>query len=170
MSLINIEYGSLSSSETLNKNFTYLEKRIDEAFNSAMTSISSMLSNIATINTRISEQTEMVENNTSELSNKLDEYKNKTKIYIQESSILPYWNGAISIDLSKDYSAQSNGYLLLIPQEGSSGNVKINNTSISYSNQATILLPVKENDKITTNISLNSAFFIPVTNIIFENF
>lgn len=170
MSLTNIEYGSLANSETLNKNFSYLENKIDEAFNSTMTSISSILSNIATINTRLSEQTEMVENNSQELSSKLDEYKNKTKIFIQKSSNLPAWNGITQIDLSNKYSVSSNGYLLIIPQNGSTGSININNTNIEYTNSTVALLPVKDGDSVTSNIILQKAYFIPATSIIFDNF
>ena len=58
MALINIEYGSLASSETVNKNFTYLDEKIAESNESIMTSISSILSNIATINARINDISE----------------------------------------------------------------------------------------------------------------
>ena len=170
MSLINIEYGSLASSEVLNKNFSHLEKKIDETFNSTMTSISSILSNIATINSRLSEQAEMVENNALEVSSMLDEYKNKTKIYMQKSCILPYWNGIRTIDISKNYSAETNGYLLLVPEENSVGNIKINNTTVNHKTTGIIVLPVKENDIVTTSIALQKAFFIPSTNIVFDNF
>ena len=170
MSLTNIEYGSLASSEILNNNFTYLEKKIEEAFNSTMTSISSMLSNIATINTRLSEQAEMVENNASELSSKLDDCKTKTKIFMQKSCSLPCWNGVSSIDLTKSYLAESNGYLLLIPQAGSEGILKINSTSIDCNNSEFVFLPIKEGDVVLANIVLQKALFVPVTNIMFDNF
>ena len=47
MSLINIEYGSLASSEVMNKNFLYLDDKIAESNNSIMTSISSILSRLS---------------------------------------------------------------------------------------------------------------------------
>ena len=43
MALINIEYGSLASSDTMNKNFMYLDDKIAESSESIMTSISSIL-------------------------------------------------------------------------------------------------------------------------------
>lgn len=170
MTLTNIEYGSLASSEVLNKNFSYLEKKVDEAFNATMTSISSMLSNIATINSRLSEQTEMLENNSSEITAKLEEYKNKTKIFIKKTCSLPYWEGITAIDLTQTYPVTMNGYFLIIPEKNSEGDVKINNTIINYNNSGIVLLPVKEGDKISSNISLQNAFFVPVINIIFDNF
>ena len=45
MALENIEYGSLASSETMNKNFMYLDDKIANTAESIMTSISSILSN-----------------------------------------------------------------------------------------------------------------------------
>ena len=60
MALVNIEYGSLASSEIMNKNFIYLDDKIAESSESIMTSISSILSNIATINTRLNDISENI--------------------------------------------------------------------------------------------------------------
>ena len=68
MALINIEYGSLASSETMNKNFSYLDDKISETSDAIMTTISSMLSSIATINSRLSEITGDIVDVNDELS------------------------------------------------------------------------------------------------------
>ena len=82
MTLINIEYGSLASSETLNKNFIYLDKKISETTESIQASISSILSNITTINSRLNEISEVNTDTTEALSSRLEDYKSKTKILI----------------------------------------------------------------------------------------
>ena len=170
MSLINIEFGSLASSETLNKNFEYLEKRIEENNSSIMTSISSILSNIATINSRLGEQSELINNNNSESIAKLDEYKNKTKLMIQKSCLIPHWNGCFAITIGSLYNVKANGFILIIPEDSTDGNIKINTTTIALTNQSLIVLPVKENDVISTTSSINKAYFIPVTELYFEGF
>mgnify|MGYP003308186977 CR=1 FL=1 len=43
MSLINIEYGSLASSDTMNKNFMYLDNKIAESVGDIDTSIKLIL-------------------------------------------------------------------------------------------------------------------------------
>ena len=80
MALINIEYGSLASSETMNQNFIYLDNKIAESSDSIMTSISSILSNIATINTRLNEITENMGDSINSLNAVLEDYKSKTKL------------------------------------------------------------------------------------------
>ena len=77
MALIDIEYGSLASSETMNKNFTYLDDKIAETSESIMTSISSILSNIATINSRLNDITESMDGSMDVLTSSLDDYKIK---------------------------------------------------------------------------------------------
>ena len=169
MTLINIEYGSIASSETMNKNFSYLEEKINNTSDSIMTSISSILSNIATINTRLSEMSELINENDSNMSSKIEEYKNKTKILVQASTMLPHWNGCCSITINERYSVSSNGYILIIPTETSSGTIKINSTELVVSSKL-ILLPVKEGDVITTSLNIDRAFFLPVTEISIESF
>ena len=83
MALINIEYGSLASSETMNQNFIYLDNKIAESSDSIMTSISSILSNIATINTRLNEITENMGDSINSLNAVLEDYKSKTKLLKQ---------------------------------------------------------------------------------------
>ena len=170
MSLINIEYGSLASSEILNKNFEYLEKKIEENTSSIMTSISSILSNIATINSRLGEQAELIDNNNSESMAKLEEYKNKTKIFVQQSSIIPHWNGCTAINIGTLYNVKANGYILIIPDENNDGNLKINTVTLAIENQGLVVLPVKENDVISSTISIKYAYFIPATELSFEGF
>ena len=88
MALENIEYGSIASSETMNKNFSYLDNKIAETHESIMTSISSILSNIATINSRLSDLSEGIDNTSENLENKLEDYKLKTKKSFKNDSLL----------------------------------------------------------------------------------
>lgn len=170
MALVNIEYGSLASSETMNKNFSYLEKKIDENSESVMTSISSILSNIATINTRLGDLSEIISDNKNEINAKLDEYKNKTKILVQQTTLLPHWNACRAVSIRNSYTVNTNGYLIILPESIVDGNIKINSTTIDLVNEGIIILPVKESDVITSTISIKRAFFLPVTEINIENF
>ena len=171
MSLTKIEYGSLASSEILNKNFEYLEESMEEKIRNVMTSISSILSNIATINSRLSEQEELIEDNSSEAIANLNEYKNKTKIAIQKSCMIPHWNGATVITIGSLYNVKANGYLLIITNaESSNGMLKINTTTVNLEKDKLLVLPVKENDVVSSTLLIDKALFIPVTEINFENF
>ena len=170
MTLINIEYGSLASSETMNKNFSYLDGKIENTSNNIMTSISSILSNIATINLRLSDMSELINDNNAEISAKVEEYKNKTKILLQQTTMIPCWNSCRSISINKSYSVSANGYLLIIPRASSSGIIKVNSTEIVVNSQNLISLPVKEGDVLTTTLDVAYAFFIPVMEINIENF
>ena len=91
MTITNIEYGSLASSEILNNNFSFLEEKITNFNDEINTSISSILSNIATINTRLTEFPEVLANATQESDNKLQEFKSKILIAINKTSLLPDW-------------------------------------------------------------------------------
>ena len=170
MSLTNIEYGSLASSDTMNQNFNYLDKKIEENYDSTMTSLSSILSNIATINTRLSELSSTVSDNNSSLSSKLDEYKNKTKALVQKGTMVPHWNSCRSIAINNNYTATANGFVIIIPEANSNGSLKINTTTLEVSNKEIITLPIKNGDVVTSNISIKQAFFLPITEITVENF
>lgn len=171
MSLVNIEYGSLASSEILNKNFEYLEEKMEENMSSIMTSISSILSNIATINSHLGEQSELIENTNSEVVANIEEYKNKTKIAIQKSCMIPHWNGCAQVSIGSLYSVRANGYLLIIiNKDSTNGTLRVNTTTINVDNNKLIVLPVKQNDAISSTLLIDKALFIPVTEINFENF
>lgn len=167
MSLIKIEYGSIASSETMNKNFNYLENKISETSDNILTSISSIVSNIATINSRLSEISELINNNNFDLNTKLDEYKSKTKILVQEATSIPHWNAIRSIAINDKYTALSNGFLIFNSKENN-GVITINTSDIECTEL--IVLPIKKGDVISTTISSYKAYFLPVTEISIENF
>ena len=54
MSLTEIEYGSLASSETMNNNFEYLDNKITDVSESLISTAATINSNIATINSTVS--------------------------------------------------------------------------------------------------------------------
>ena len=61
MSLTNLEYGSLASSETLNNNFNYLDNRITTLSNSTVSGMATVNSNIASINASLSSLNDSVD-------------------------------------------------------------------------------------------------------------
>lgn len=179
MSLINIEYGSLASSEVMNKNFLYLDDKIAESNNSIMTSISSILSNIATINSRLSDLSESVDDYVEEFNATVEDYKVKTKTLVNKGSMLPNWSGCYGIALSSNFTVPSNGYVLLLPVANSVGNLYLNDRiSISmkqrnsnYDNASELLsIPVRKGDVIRCDASLSASYFLPSAEISIENF
>lgn len=179
MTLINIEYGSLASSNTMNQNFTYLDDKIDETSDSINTSISSILSNIATINSRLNEMSDEFEDSVIRLNTTIDDYKSKTKLLIKKTNMVPDWMSCSSVSIAVDeqYEAPSNGYLLLIPNSSEQLNLTINGIEISLNNTSSeenssqlIVIPVLKNDLINSNLSVTNAYFLPTKEISLEDF
>lgn len=180
MALINIEYGSLASSDTMNKNFIYLEDKIAESSESILTTISSIYSNIATINARLNDLTEQLEDSLTELndevSTKISDYKTKINTAINEVSLVPDWNNRVQIDKLKDYTAPSNGYLFTFPSTTSGGTITINGATTTYKlrvnendNAAQVVpIPVQKGDVVSTTANLNYCYFVPAIQFTLE--
>ena len=179
MALIDIEYGSLASSETMNKNFTYLDEKIAESNESIMTSISSILSNIATINARLNDMSENFDDSLEVINTTIDENKSKLKLMVNKTSMVPDWSNCISIGISSTtkYTAPSNGYLLLISATTTSGHLIVNGKSVSfkkingqYDNAAQLVsIPVKEGDIAYSTCGFDNAYFLPALELSIEN-
>lgn len=168
MTITNIEYGSLASSEILNNNFSFLEEKITNFNDEINTSISSILSNIATINTRLTEFSEALANATQESDNKLQEFKSKILIAINKTSLLPDWKNIYTISSLENYTVSTNGYIIINSQNEENIDISINGESLNIlelneNNNGTIILPVKEADVIVCNTTPNSVYFIPVS-------
>lgn len=180
MALEHIEYGSLARSEIMNKNFTYLDNKITESNETIMTSISSILSNIATINTRLGDLTDNIASTNSTLESKIEDYKSKTKKLVNKATMLPKWSECTSIifNLNEIYDVPTNGYLLLQPAPTATGNLSINNTTITfksrgsnYDNAAQLVsIPVLAGDVVTSSTTLMNVYFLPVAEVTVEEF
>lgn len=179
MALVNIEYGSLASSEIMNKNFIYLDDKIAESSESIMTSISSILSNIATINTRLNDISENMTDSIQNLSSTMEEYKAKTKLLVNKSSMVPDWINCseITIESGKDYKIDSNGYILLLPKSSNVNTILINEKSIEFKLKnysetygPLLSLPVIEGDVISTTSQFNKIYFLPSKEVVLEEF
>ncbi len=180
MALIDIEYGSLASSDTMNKNFIYLDNKIAETSESIMTSISSIFSNIATINARLNDINENMQDSIKSLGATIEEYKAKTKILVNKASMLPDWKKCTQINFGPEasYTAKSNGYLLLVTVNTSRGNVFINNTSFLikertgiYDNASELIsIPVSNGDVISTDVVFNSTYYLPCKEVSVADF
>ena len=179
MSLINIEHGSIASSETMNKNFTYLDDKISDTSETIMTSISSILSNIATINTRLNEISEEITDSVDSLSSTIEDYKTKTKLLVNKASMLPNWQNCSKITLSENlkYSVPSNGYLLLNINLIAGGNliinefsIKINPTDISETLSQLFAIPVNKGDIVSSDIVFNDTYFLPTKDVSIDEF
>lgn len=179
MALINIEHGSLASSEVMNKNFLYLDDKIAESSDSIMTSISSILSNIATINTRLADLSENVNDYVEDFNTSLSDYKEKTKMLVKKNSMVPNWAGCYSISLTTDFTVPSNGFILALPVSNASGNIYVNEQiglvikqrTNTYDNASQLIsIPVKNGDIVSSDATLTSAYFLPASEISIENF
>ena len=177
MALINIEYGSLASSDIMNKNFMYLDDKIGETSESIMTSISSILSNIATINNRLNDISENMADSVQNLVTKLNECKTKTKILVNKASLVPDWINCVEITLNSDknYTVSSNGYILMLPKSSSINTLSINdnivNFRVSTSNYGNLMfIPVCDGDVLSTTTNLEKLYFLPSREISLEDF
>lgn len=180
MALINIEYGSLASSEIMNKNFMYLDDKIADTSESIMTSISSILSNIATINTRLNEISENMSDSVQNLVNSIDENKTKTKILVNKACMVPHWENCstISLSASSSYAVKSNGYILILPETAGAGDLVINGKAVAFKARASVYdnssqlvaVPVADGDVVSTTAGLTSVYFLPVCEVSLENF
>lgn len=177
MALIDIEYGSLASSEIMNKNFMYLDNRISEASGDINTSISSLLSNIATINTRLAELSEELSEIFEDFTNKLDTLKLKTEILVNDSTMVPDWSQCIYVEQGNQYTVSSNGFVLLNPKSNASGELTINGVVVTlktrannYDNASQLMaIPVREGDVVVCNLECNSVYFLPTKNFKYES-
>ena len=180
MALTNIRYGSVASSETMNNNFTYLENLIESTNETLSTSITSILSNIATINSRLNELTGDIEDSLSAMDTKIDGYKAKTKLLVSKINMLPNWAACSEIELSSSeaYTTNSNGYIVIMPEADSYGNLIINDEAYaikqltnSNDNAAEIIfIPVMSGDEIKSSLDIVTVYFIPSKEVSVENF
>lgn len=180
MALIDIKYGSLASSDTMNKNFIYLDDKIADTTESIMTSISSILSNIATINSRLNEISDGMDDSIEKISSTLEEYKTKTKILVNKASMVPDWKNTSAIAVSPNviYTASSNGYVLMFAKTNASGNLTISNKVVPlkrndspYDNNTQLMvIPVCENDEISSDVALDNIYFVPKVDVSLEDF
>lgn len=180
MTLINIEYGSIASSETMNSNFSYLDERINDTNTQINASISSILSNIATINSGITDISENLTSAVTTLENTITDYKLKTKLLVKKSGMVPNWIACrnITLDSETTYQATDNGYVLIVPETNAHGELYINDTEVpyklrdnAYDNAALLtIIPVMKNDSVSANFTCEYAYFVPAAEISIENF
>ena len=166
MALINIEYGSLASSETMNKNFQYLDDKISETTGAFNTSISSVSSNIATLNSNLSDLSDKLDDTKEEIEGSIDD----TNACIMKALMLPDWSACVSIGNPTSYVIPANGYVLLNPGTTARGNMTVNGVTVflkywglDNDNAAQLVpYPVKKGDIMTNSVSIIAAYFLPV--------
>ena len=175
MALINIEYGSIASSDTMNKNFLYLEDKISELSTSTNTMISSILSNIATTNSRLGDVADNVQDDAKSFESKIEDYRIKSRNALNKLSMLPNWNKCFALTDSEQasFKVPKNGYLLLNPKPESKGNLTVNGAVVtlktrsgSADNAAQLFfIPVKSQDLASSTLDLAGAYFLPCVEI-----
>lgn len=167
MSLINIEYGALASSETLNKNYTYLNEKITNSVDSLNTSISSLLSNIASINVKLNDLSDEINETAEDFLSKITNLKNKVQISVNSASILPNWNGCFAIDDLSNYVAEYNGFLLLNPEADMVENIEINDFIFSIS--SFVFIPIKAGDIVKSSANWQDIKFLPTSRVVIND-
>ena len=174
MALIEIEYGSLASSSTINNNFSHLENRL----NSYNENIVSIQNNISSLNSTLSHS---ISNTKSELNSVIDELKSQTDekfLSLEESTSLTVLGNSLAPDYSKavgislPYTVTSDGYVYARIYTGDSVlGVFVNEqpvferSSSQYGGitaQGGFIFRVSVGDNITTNGSLQLAKFYPL--------
>lgn len=171
MTLTEIEYGSIASSEVINNNFNHLENKIAQVNEAVMTNISSLASNIATINSRLTELSEELNDIEADLNIKIETYRAKTKLLVAGNSMLPNWGTFIQIEITngESYTAETNGYLLLIPNEGAEAVFTLNAKEISGVS-GFVIIPVCEGDIFSASTGLKDLYVLPQKEFSIEGF
>ena len=93
MPLINIEYGSLASSEVMNDNFEYLDNRITTVANNITTASSSIYSNIASLNSNFTQQYETLSSDLSSLTS----YAEAIRTDFDSQNLTPDYSKAVTV-------------------------------------------------------------------------
>ena len=93
MPLINIEYGSLASSEVMNDNFEYLDDRITTVANNLTSASSSLYSNIASLNSNFSQQYESLSSDLSSLTS----YAEAIRADFDSLNLTPDYSKAVTV-------------------------------------------------------------------------
>lgn len=170
MSLINIEYGSLASSTTMNSNFTYLENKISEVSESTTTAISSILSNIATINSRLNDFAETIQDNAASCQSEINDIRTRARTLFNKMSAIPNWESCYQLrgEELNQYTTTTNGFALLYPDNDTEGTISVNEKCILEGNNSSdklIVIPLKKGDQVVCTRDLLKGYFIPASSI-----
>ena len=166
MSLTHIEYGSLASSAIMNDNFEYLDNRVTTVANSLTSSASSISSNIASLNSTFSQATEELASDISELETYAQNLRND---FDNHNNAPDYSNG---IRITLPYTVETDGWAYArIYTADSVLSVYVNGKPVlarsasqygGVSSQGSSIFRVSIGDEITTNGSLQEAYFYPM--------
>lgn len=166
MSLTHIEYGSLASSAVMNDNFEYLDDRITTVANSLTSNTSSINSNIASLNSTFSQTTDELASDISDL----ETYAQNLRSDFENQNHAPDYSNGIGITLP--YTAEADGWAYVRIYTGDSvlsvfvnGKPVLARSASQYggvSSQGSSIFRVSTDDEITTNGSLQDAYFYPM--------
>ena len=94
--------------------------------------------------------------------------------------MVPNWTNCVSIGLTKNqsYTVISNGYILLATTTIAEGNISVNGRTVvikiingQYDNGSHLLaFPVCKGDVVVPYLEIQNAYFLPVKDIIVEDF
>ena len=166
MSLTHIEYGSLASSAVMNDNFEYLDNRVTSVANSLTSNTSSINSNIASLNSTFSQTAEDLALDISELETYAQNLRND---FDNHNNAPDYSNG---IGITLPYTVEADGWVYTRINTGDSvlsvfvnGKPVLARSSSQYGGitaQGSSIFRVSADDEVTTNGSLQEAYFYPM--------
>lgn len=180
MALIEIEYGSLASSETMNSNFTYLQNLISGLNETIISNNAGINSNIASINNSISTMQETIEADIENTGNNImaqfssngmfvttyingsswyreyfSDKEKKNRVWLEQGGITENWNSANhTINLLKSFN-NTNYSVLFTPHGTNIRGYAITVSSKTVSNFV-IIQGLATNEGVA-NASYNSA-------------
>lgn len=168
MPLINIEYGSLASSEVMNDNFAYLDDRITNNAESAASNNASLLSNLLNLNNTLTQTDNEIKSDLSDLEEDVTELRSD----FDSQNNAPDYSKGIGITLP--YTVQSDGYVYA----GVSGidacryvyvNGHIVHGHCGYSGGVNVysgsLFRVSSGDSVTCDVAFGSYYFYPMKGV-----
>lgn len=131
MPLINIEHGSLASSEVMNDNFEYLDNRITTVAGNLTSATSSINSSIASMNSTFTQQNESIMSDISDLA----EYAQAIRNDFDSQNNAPDYTHPVSLTFSQGKTIDYNGWLyiaIILSGTNLKRHVKINGSDVCY--------------------------------------
>lgn len=170
MPLINIEYGSLASSDTMNQNFSFLDDKITDVSTEVDENLATIVANVSNINSQLNEITSEINNVSRDLFSQIEALKYNVQNALNTIVIFPNWNARFEISDLTEYEALQNGFLMLALKTNTSGKLLINSREVEGVTTAgnTMILPIKKGDIISSTLTFDVCCFIPTSGVVLD--
>lgn len=141
MALIEIEYGSLASSDTMNKNFEYLDNQIADVADSMTSQLAGVYSNIASVEATLTNTKEQLEESINDTADGITSIITESGLYVVTYINGTSWYREYFSDSEKKNRVwlEQGGRAASIPQDGTKTisflkNFSNTNYYVSYEN------------------------------------